>query len=233
MSQPASLFNATVLGEKIDSMTRDEFVRYAKEVHVPLVLAMPGIRHYQANYMLASDEALPYDCVINLWFDSPEDLQHAYASPEGEKALADAPLCVKMPPTSIPVSENWLLNEVKHNEMFKAIFLAKRKEGMSMEAFQKYQMDVHVPLVLKIPGMRGYKVDFALHQPDPAPYDAVISLWFDSAEDFQEGMSSLEAQTAIADQAHFLQSQAVMLLSEEYHIEDPKGFLNSQQGETA
>jgi uncharacterized protein (TIGR02118 family) len=157
----------------------------------------------------------------------------AFASPEGEKALADAPLCVKVPTTFIPVSENWLLNEVKHNEMFKAIFLAGRKDGMSMEAFKEYQMDVHVPLVLKIPGMRGYKVDFALHQPDPAPYDAVISLWFDSVEDFQEGMSSPEARTAIADQSNFLKDQAVMLLSEEYHIEDPRGFLNSQQGETA
>jgi uncharacterized protein (TIGR02118 family) len=233
MLQPPSLFNSIVLCQKIDTMTRDEFVQYAKKVHVPLVLAMPGIRHYQANFMLASDEALPYDGVIHLWFDSAEDLEKAYASPEGRKALADAPACVKMPTTSIPVTENWLINEVQHNRMFKAIFLASRKEGMSMEAFREYQMNIHVPLVLKIPGMRGYKVDFARHQPEPAPYDAVISLWFNSSDDFQTGMSSPEAQHAIADQSNFLDSQAVMLLCEEYHVEDPRDFLNSQQEASA
>ncbi|MDT8303904.1 MAG: EthD domain-containing protein [Sedimentisphaerales bacterium] len=41
--------------------------------------------------------------------------------------------------------------------MFKIIARIAKKPGMSNEEFEKYWLEVHGPLTLKIPGIRGYK----------------------------------------------------------------------------
>lgn len=108
---------------------------------------------------------------------------------------------------------------------FKAMFLAKKRDDMTTEQFNQYELETHAPLVTSIPGLRGYEVNLAIHSNDEqtydavAPYDIIVSLWFDSMEDFQKGMSSKEAQTAIADQPNFLKEKAVMIVVEEHDVQ--------------
>lgn len=91
------------------------------------------------------------------------------------------------------------------------MFLANKKKEMSFEDFQKHQLDIHVPLVLKIPHLRHYEVDLVQAGTENTPYDALGALWFDSESDFQNAMSSPEAQAAIADQGNYLATSAVIL----------------------
>ena len=63
-------------------------------------------------------------------------------------------------------------------------------------------MEVHIPLVTKIPGLRRYIVAFHPpgHEEAPQAHSLAAHLFFDDAEAFQAAMQSPQAQEAIADQ---------------------------------
>ena len=84
---------------RLQHLSREEFQRYWREIHGPLVGSHAGplrIRRYVQVHTLDSpiNDALreskgtiePYDGVAELWWDSAEDLVTAAASPEGRKA---------------------------------------------------------------------------------------------------------------------------------------------------
>jgi uncharacterized protein (TIGR02118 family) len=108
--------------------------------------------------------------------------------------------------------------------MFKVLFFARKHPSMTMEQFKEYVLETHVPLVEKIPGLRGYVQNFAV--PDEAadgpPYDNVVELQFDSREAYEEGMTSPEAETAIADQENCLAESAVPMVVDESVLRRPK-----------
>jgi uncharacterized protein (TIGR02118 family) len=76
-----------VMLHKQDGQSWDDFQRYWQEEHGPIAARIPGLRRYIQNH--ATDRGnVPY-AVAELYFDSPEALQAAVASPEGQAALAD------------------------------------------------------------------------------------------------------------------------------------------------
>ena len=78
---------------KRPDMDRDEFRRYWRDVHGPLAAKIPGLRKYVQNHGLpdSASGALPCDGIAELWFDSPEAMKAAFASPEGIATTADIP----------------------------------------------------------------------------------------------------------------------------------------------
>jgi len=73
-----------------ESMTFDEFRKWAFEDHPPLGKRLPGLRHYRMSVVLNDDPDLPYDAVSEFWFDNDEARQAAFATPEGKAAGGDA-----------------------------------------------------------------------------------------------------------------------------------------------
>jgi len=108
--------------------------------------------------------------------------------------------------------------------MFKVLFFARKHPSMTMEQFKEYTLETHVPLVEKIPGLRGYVQNFAVsdESADAPPYDTVVELLFDSREDYEAGMNSDEAAIAIADQENFLAESAVPMVVDESVLRRPK-----------
>ena len=120
--------------------------------------------------------------------------------------------------------------------MVKLVFCCRRKEGMSLEEFQKRWLEVHGPLVRRLredlPGMRRYVQSHLL--PGPAtsglqasrgaadPYDGITEVWFDSLESMgaNEGQESIDAaQKLLEDEAEFLDfSRSSVFLTEEKEI---------------
>src|SRR5690349_8755707 len=74
-------------------LTREEFERHWLQVQRPLLLEMAGLRGLVLNRILGSLDGTPpaYDGIAETWFDSPEALQAAVATPAGQAALADRP----------------------------------------------------------------------------------------------------------------------------------------------
>ena len=69
-----------------------EFRRYWRDVHGPIAARMPGLRRYVQDYPLpGTSPEPPCDGIAELWFDSPEAMQAAFASPEGVATMADSP----------------------------------------------------------------------------------------------------------------------------------------------
>src|SRR6266536_2193068 len=75
-------------------MTREEFARRWIDGHAPLKLKFKNLRGYRIN--VAIDEyqemegELPFDGTAELWWDSLEEMQEDFDSPEAESAVADA-----------------------------------------------------------------------------------------------------------------------------------------------
>jgi uncharacterized protein (TIGR02118 family) len=74
-------------------LSREEFQRYWREVHAPLVAKMPGLRRYTQDRVVPDPQQgdSPLDGVAELWFDSLDAFQAALAAPEGQAVLADVP----------------------------------------------------------------------------------------------------------------------------------------------
>jgi uncharacterized protein (TIGR02118 family) len=67
----------------------DTFERHYREVHVPLVKKLPGVRRYTFSRNTAPVRGGLYYRVAELDFDDLAALRQAFASPEGRAAAAD------------------------------------------------------------------------------------------------------------------------------------------------
>jgi uncharacterized protein (TIGR02118 family) len=65
----------------------EEFDRYYRATHVPILIRFPKIRRLTVNRARQLNEAIYM--VVELFFDSFEDLEGALASPERREAAAD------------------------------------------------------------------------------------------------------------------------------------------------
>jgi uncharacterized protein (TIGR02118 family) len=85
-------------------MSREQFQQYWLEKHAPLVrknAKAVRIKRYVQNHTVPDNTEIPlnktaresrggteaYDGVVELWFESAEDLFEAYSTPEGVQAL--------------------------------------------------------------------------------------------------------------------------------------------------
>jgi uncharacterized protein (TIGR02118 family) len=80
-------------------------------------------------------------------------------------------------------------------EMVKAIFIASRKPGLSIEEFQQHWLDVHGQLGAKVPGLRRYVQNHGLSEAyafRTMTHDGFSELWFDDLPSLQRARSSEE-----------------------------------------
>ena len=73
-------------------MSREEALRYWREVHGPIASKVPGLRKYvQCQATAAPEGDLQFGGVAELWFDSREAFEAATSSPEWRDTIADVP----------------------------------------------------------------------------------------------------------------------------------------------
>src|SRR3546814_11474317 len=80
-----------------------------------------------------------------------------------------------------------------------AVILLKRRDGMSLQAFSDWLLQDHVPLALKLDGLKRYQVNIA--QPPDGAYDGVSELWF-ASEDAMLAPYGTRHGYAVAADAH-------------------------------
>jgi uncharacterized protein (TIGR02118 family) len=176
-----------------DGMTVEQFQFHWRDVHAPLIARTPGLRRYiQAHATPETYDAQPpaYDGLAEAWFDSLEAFDAAVATAEWLAAVADAPnfigKAVRLLATEVPIIDAFA-SPAERRGMVKYAGFLKRKEGLSVEAFQKHWREVHGPLVVaEIEGMRRYVQAHALPESytfaNPPAWDGVPQAWFDSLE---------------------------------------------------
>lgn len=82
------MFKAVILLTRAEEATHEEFVSWWLDEHSVLARELPGLRRLVFN-AVESEEA-PYDGISELWFDSREDFEAAYATEHGQAVAADS-----------------------------------------------------------------------------------------------------------------------------------------------
>jgi uncharacterized protein (TIGR02118 family) len=109
-----------ILCKRRSDLSREEFIFHWENVHARLAREDKSfwsrVRGYVQNYCLPSAEATPaWDGVVELWFDSKEELDAAFAAEQTQKVLmADVGnFCDTASTISLLADENILLPRVE------------------------------------------------------------------------------------------------------------------------
>src|SRR5579863_1256570 len=94
------MIKITALAIRRPELSHEQFMRHWVDVHAPLVDALPGVRRYVQNHILAEQAApvpptgVALDGIAELWFDDRAAFERAFASPEGQRLAADGALFI-------------------------------------------------------------------------------------------------------------------------------------------
>ena len=82
-----------VFGARRPDLSEEAFERHLTDTHRALIMQMPGLRRLVLNRVLPDPHGAPrtWDLIAEDWFDGPEAMQAALASPQGQAANNDAP----------------------------------------------------------------------------------------------------------------------------------------------
>jgi uncharacterized protein (TIGR02118 family) len=108
--------------------------------------------------------------------------------------------------------------------MVKVIVVLPRRSDMSREDFERYLRERHLPLVVRMPGLRRLAINWVVPDPNgPAPaYDAVGEDWFDDAQAMGAALASAEGRAVVDDVPNFVDmSRFGFLVTEEEDIPLP------------
>jgi uncharacterized protein (TIGR02118 family) len=83
------MFKAMILLKRRDDMTFAAFADWWLRDHAPLAATLPNVRGLHFN-LIAGDGGGDFDGVSELWFDSQDDFEAAYATPRGRAVAADS-----------------------------------------------------------------------------------------------------------------------------------------------
>jgi uncharacterized protein (TIGR02118 family) len=83
-------------------------------------------------------------------------------------------------------------------------------------AFDRHYQQVHTPLALKFPGLKGFTTDkpMTLNPQEQSPYYLIATLYWENMQAFQEALQSSEGQAAVADLQNFATGGATLLVGE-------------------
>ena len=96
--------------------------------------------------------------------------------------------------------------------MIKAVILLKRRDGMSLADFSDWMLKEHVPLALKLEGLKRYQVNIAR---DPGgDYDGVSELWFDSEEAMLAAYATAHGKAVAADSLTHVSTRKRLVVDE-------------------
>jgi uncharacterized protein (TIGR02118 family) len=82
------MFKAIILLERREGTTREEFRRWWLGPHAELARGLPGLRGLRFNVVESEDATA--DGISELWFDTRDAFDAAYASEHGQRVAADS-----------------------------------------------------------------------------------------------------------------------------------------------
>ena len=106
--------------------------------------------------------------------------------------------------------------------MLKRIGIIRRAEGMTAEALREHWLNVHGPIALRIPGLRGYRLNFVERWvgDNTQDWDGFAELWFDDEESMRAGFEAMRDEIE-ADRARFIGTMTVGTVEEHVLMDLP------------
>jgi uncharacterized protein (TIGR02118 family) len=88
--------------------------------------------------------------------------------------------------------------------MYRIMSFLKRRPQLERAAFFDWWRNHHVPLVVKVPGLKRYCISLDVDDAPDSAFDGVAELWFDDAEAFAAGFAGEAGTAARADAAEHI-----------------------------
>jgi uncharacterized protein (TIGR02118 family) len=109
----SQLLKFVVVLHKRADLSDAQFCDYLRDVHGPMARSLPGLRKYVQNYPAADPHrpAPTWSAIVELYWDSREMMEAAWASPEGQRATADLAPFADLTRTSWSVVEEASFSE--------------------------------------------------------------------------------------------------------------------------
>ena len=115
--------------------------------------------------------------------------------------------------------------------MVKLMSFFKRKQGMSVDAFQAYWRTRHAEVVVKLPGIRRYVQSHTLpsgYRKGEPVYDGVAEVWVDDTHVMRAQAGTPEYAAVRADEPSFMDVSSLgSIITEEHVIKDGEISLNA------
>lgn len=96
--------------------------------------------------------------------------------------------------------------------MIKAVILLKRKDSMTLQDFSDWMLKEHVPMALKLDGLKRYQVNIATDA--DGDYDGVSELWFDSEDAMLAAYGSDHGKAVAADSTAHVKTRKRLVVEE-------------------
>jgi len=208
-------------------MPVEEFQSYWRTRHPDVVTQLPGVRRYVQSHAL-----LPvyghgdpiYDGIAEVWADDTDALRTMTRSPDHAAVQADEARFIDRASMGVIITEDHVIKDGPvPPDAVKSVAFLTRKPGLSVEAFQRYWLDVHGPVAAALPGLRRYVQSHTRRSAYDAgrvpAYDGVVLTWFDSTDAIRGAAAAPEYARVLADAGNFLApGQIPSLLTREHVI---------------
>lgn len=212
---------------RLARLSDEEFHRYWRETHGPIVTRIKQLRRYVQSHRIAAPGHVgsdsPYDGVAEVLVDSLAALDELRKSKEYlDGALADERNFIDLRRVEWMATQDHVIIDGSINaNMIKGVWQLKRLPGMSLDEFRRYWIEVHGAMGHKVPGFRRYVqshlVDEAYLYATPE-YDGVVNIWFDSPAAMAAAFASPQGMAMAKDGAQFLDMSCTRIFVAQEHV---------------
>jgi uncharacterized protein (TIGR02118 family) len=189
----------------------EQFQRHWRTQHAEIVARQAGLRRYVQNHVAPESYAMGepvFDGVAEAWFDDVDTMRRLAPTPEYRAVRADEPHFLDVPAMRVVLTDEFVVLDAAQRDSLKLIAFLTRNPGRTPGAFQQRWREVHAPLVVRAPGVRGYVQSHARLGGYAAgrmpPYDGVPLVWFDDAAALRSACETPEYARVRADEASLL-----------------------------
>jgi uncharacterized protein (TIGR02118 family) len=194
-------------------MPVDEFQAYWRTRHPDVVTKLPGIRRYVQSHTrpAAYGRGEPvYDGIAEVWFDDTAAMHALRGTAEVAAVQADEARFIDRSTMGLIITDDHVIKDGPVPPgAAKGVGFARRKLGMTVDAFRKHWREVHGPLGAAVPSLRRY----VQSHPRPSAYDrgrepgwdGIALIWFDDTEALRAATSTPGWARVRADEINFVQ----------------------------
>jgi uncharacterized protein (TIGR02118 family) len=207
-------------------MPVEEFQAYWRARHPDVVTKLPGVRRYVQSHTRTAvyqDGEPVYDGIAEVWFQNTAAMHALRGTPELEAVQADEARFIDRSTMGLIIADDHVIkDDPTPAGAAKGVGFARRKPGMSVEAFQSHWRQVHGPLGASVPGLRRYvqshtRLSAYDRGRDPA-WDGVALIWFDDSAALRAATSSPEWAQVRADESNFVASGSGAFIVTTEHV---------------
>ena len=225
----APMIHQLIFARPKPGMSEAEFQDYWVHVHaVKYASKIPQIRRYLVNTRipLSEDSGDPlFSGMAEIWLANEQEQLASLETKEFlEGARADEPNWAAFWATlGLDTTTHTLLEGpplTQDQKWVKYVVLLKRREGIPLETFRRYSLQIHGPQVLALPGLRRFQlcqVRDSFYTVGESRFDAVEMSWFDSVAALESALQSKSFQDLKADLANFVETKYLFALAMQEH----------------